>query len=86
MYVLGYIISLFYFWFGYKIFIGKTFGSFLYQLIILFMSTVLYFTAIFFIFKPNPYILLISLLPYTIYGYFNYIILRKMNKIIYKKN
>ncbi len=86
MYLVGYIICLFYFWYGYKIFMSKTFGSFIFQLVILLLSMFLYFTAILYIFRPNPYLLLLPIIPYTAYGYFNYTISKKMNKIIYKKN
>ena len=86
MLLLGYIISLFYFWFGYKIFTGKTFGSFLFQILIIITFFSLYVSSIFFIFTKNFLYLLIPFLPYTLYSIIQDKIRKKMKTIIYKKN
>ncbi len=86
MLIFGYIVSLFYFWFGYKIFTGKTFGSFLYQVIIIITFFSLYTSSVFFIFTKNLSYLIIPTIPYIIYSLIQDRIRKRMKTIIYKKN
>ncbi len=86
MFLIGYLISAFYLWFGYKIFTGKTFGSFIYQIITIITWFSLYLSSVLFIFKSNIYYLLIPTVPYIIYSLYEDRIRRKMKNIIYKKN
>lgn len=86
MLIFGYILSLFYFWFGYKIFAGKTFGSFLYQIIIIITFLSLYISTVFFIFTKNLGYLAIPAIPYIVYSIIQDNIRKKMKLIIYKKN
>lgn len=84
--IIGYVICLFYFWFGFKVFGSKTYGSFLHQLIVIVSFVSLYMSSIFFIFKSDYIYLWVPALPYIIYAYNQDRLRKKMKTIIYKKN
>ena len=86
MLLVGYMICLFYLWFGYKIFTGKTFGSFLHQFIIIITCFSLYASFIFFIFTKQYIYLGIPCVPYIVFAYNQDRVRKKMKNIVYKKN
>jgi hypothetical protein len=86
MVYLEYFLLILYLWFGYKIFISNTYGSILYQIIIIVLSFTLYISSMLYLFTSNKYYLLYPLVPYLLYFYFDNKIKQKTKKLIYKKN
>ena len=86
MMIIGYIICLFYFWFGYKILGSKTYGCFLHQFITIISFIFLYIASIFYIFKGEYIYLWTPVIPYIVYAYNQDRLRKKMKTIIYKKN
>jgi hypothetical protein len=81
MICIGYILCIFYLWLGYKIFNDKTYGSYIYQFIIVLTSLSLYYSVFKYILTKNIYYLVIPLIMFILYFYIDNK-LKKKNKYI----
>ncbi len=85
MKMLEHLLGIFYLWFGYKIFKSKTFGSVMHQLRVLIMSSILIASSVLYFYLKKSNYLIVPIIPYAIYFYFDNNIKKRMKTIIYKK-